>query len=68
MIVGTVVGVAQTSLKRMLAYSSVAHGGYILAGLVAGNDHRQGRHPLLSRGVCADQPRRVRHHRAARHA
>jgi NADH-quinone oxidoreductase subunit N len=38
MIVGTVVGVAQTSLKRMLAYSSIAHGGYILAGIVAGND------------------------------
>ena len=38
MILGTVVGVAQTSLKRMLAYSSVAHGGYLLAGLVAGND------------------------------
>ena len=38
MIVGTVVGVAQTSLKRMLAYSSIAHGGYILAGLIAGND------------------------------
>jgi NADH-quinone oxidoreductase subunit N len=38
MIVGTVVGVAQTSLKRMLAYSSIAHGGYILAALVAGSD------------------------------
>ena len=38
MILGTVVGVAQTSLKRMLAYSSIAHGGYLLAGLVAGND------------------------------
>ncbi|MGE3492026.1 MAG: NADH-quinone oxidoreductase subunit N [Vicinamibacterales bacterium] len=38
MVLGTVVGVAQTSLKRMLAYSSIAHGGYILAGLVAGND------------------------------
>ena len=36
MIVGTVVGVAQTSLKRMLAYSSIAHGGYILTALVAG--------------------------------
>ena len=32
MIVGTVVGVAQTSLKRMLAYSSIAHGGYLLVG------------------------------------
>jgi NADH-quinone oxidoreductase subunit N len=38
MVVGTVVGVAQTSLKRMLAYSSIAHGGYILAAIVAGND------------------------------
>ena len=38
MIVGTVVGVAQTSLKRMLAYSSIAHGGYLLLGIIAGND------------------------------
>ncbi len=38
MVVGTVVGVAQTSVKRMLAYSSIAHGGYLLVGLVAGND------------------------------
>jgi NADH-quinone oxidoreductase subunit N len=38
MIVGAVIGVAQTSLKRMLAYSSIAHGGYLLVGLVAGND------------------------------
>jgi NADH-quinone oxidoreductase subunit N len=38
MIVGTVLGVAQTSVKRMLAYSSIAHGGYLLVGLVAGND------------------------------
>lgn len=38
LVVGTVVGVAQTSLKRMLAYSSIAHGGYILAALVAGNE------------------------------
>src|SRR5437764_9608237 len=30
MIVGTVVGVAQTNVKRMLAYSSIAHGGYLL--------------------------------------
>lgn len=36
MVVGTVVGVAQTSLKRMLAYSSIAHAGYMLTALVAG--------------------------------
>ena len=42
MIVGTVVGVAQTSVKRMLAYSSIAHGGYLLVALVAGNDLGKG--------------------------
>ena len=38
MIVGTVVGVAQLNVKRMLAYSSIAHGGYILLALLASND------------------------------
>jgi NADH-quinone oxidoreductase subunit N len=38
MILGTVVGVAQSNLKRMLAYSSIAHGGYLLVGLVAANN------------------------------
>jgi NADH-quinone oxidoreductase subunit N len=37
MILGTVVGVAQVNVKRMLAYSSIAHGGYLLIGLVAAN-------------------------------
>ena len=37
MILGTVVGVAQNSVKRMLAYSSIAHAGYLLVGLVAVN-------------------------------
>jgi NADH-quinone oxidoreductase subunit N len=35
MILGTVVGVVQTNIKRMLAYSSIAHAGYLLLGLVA---------------------------------
>ncbi len=38
MITGAVVGVAQTSVKRMLAYSSIAHGGYLLVALVSAND------------------------------
>ena len=37
MVLGTVVGVAQRNVKRMLAYSSIAHGGYLLVGLVAAN-------------------------------
>ncbi|MCU0250151.1 MAG: NADH-quinone oxidoreductase subunit N [Vicinamibacterales bacterium] len=38
MILGSVVGVAQTNLKRMLAYSSIAHGGYLLVALAAGGE------------------------------
>ena len=47
MIVGTVVGVAQTNVKRMLAYSSIAHGGYLLVALLVGERRRQGRDALL---------------------
>jgi NADH-quinone oxidoreductase subunit N len=38
MIVGTFVGVSQSSVKRMLAYSSIAHGGYLLLALLSGNE------------------------------
>jgi NADH-quinone oxidoreductase subunit N len=37
MILGNIVAIAQTNVKRMLAYSSVAHAGYMLTGLAAGN-------------------------------
>ena len=36
MTVGNVVAIAQLNLKRMLAYSSIAHVGYMLVGLAAG--------------------------------
>jgi NADH-quinone oxidoreductase subunit N len=36
MIVGNLMAVIQDNVKRMLAYSSVAHAGYLLLGLVAG--------------------------------
>lgn len=35
MILGNVVALAQTSLKRMLAYSSISHAGYALIGVVS---------------------------------
>jgi NADH-quinone oxidoreductase subunit N len=38
MIVGNVVALRQRSLKRMLAYSSVAHAGYLLAALWPGTE------------------------------
>lgn len=37
MSVGNITALAQTNLKRMLAYSSIAHAGYILIGVVACN-------------------------------
>ncbi|UCH79618.1 MAG: NADH-quinone oxidoreductase subunit N [Nitrospiraceae bacterium] len=36
MAVGSIIALAQTNIKRMLAYSSVAHAGYILLGIIAG--------------------------------
>ncbi|PWB77199.1 MAG: NADH-quinone oxidoreductase subunit N [Candidatus Methylomirabilota bacterium] len=38
MTVGNVVAIAQSNIKRMLAYSSIAHIGYLLIGLVAGHE------------------------------
>jgi NADH-quinone oxidoreductase subunit N len=35
MAVGSVVALTQTDVKRMLAYSSIAHAGFVLVGLVA---------------------------------
>jgi NADH-quinone oxidoreductase subunit N len=35
MTVGNIVALVQTNVKRMLAYSSIAHTGYIMAGLAA---------------------------------
>lgn len=38
MTVGNVTAVVQTSFKRMLAYSSIAHAGYLLIGIVVGGE------------------------------
>ncbi len=36
MILGNVLALSQANVKRMLAYSSIAHAGYVLVGLAAG--------------------------------
>ena len=46
MIVGNVVALTQTNLKRMLAYSSIAHTGYLLVGMVAGGHSESGFTPV----------------------
>jgi NADH-quinone oxidoreductase subunit N len=39
MTVGNLAALTQTNTKRMLAYSSIAHAGYLLIGVVAGTTH-----------------------------
>jgi NADH-quinone oxidoreductase subunit N len=36
--VGNIVAIAQSNLKRMLAYSTISHVGFILLGILAGNN------------------------------
>ena len=38
MTIGNVTAIRQQNIKRMLAYSSVAHAGYLLVGMVAGGE------------------------------
>jgi NAD(P)H-quinone oxidoreductase subunit 2 len=38
LILGNVVALAQTSMKRMLAYSSIAQAGFVMIGLIIGTD------------------------------
>ena len=37
MTVGNIAALTQSNSKRMLAYSSIAHAGYLLMGIVAGS-------------------------------
>jgi NADH-quinone oxidoreductase subunit N len=37
MLFGSIVAISQSNIKRMLAYSSIAHAGYMIIGLAAGN-------------------------------
>ncbi len=38
LILGNAVAIAQTSMKRLLAYSSIAQAGFIMIGIIAGTD------------------------------
>ena len=42
MTVGNVVALVQTNIKRMLAYSSIAHAGYVIVGMAAGGGRDSG--------------------------
>jgi len=49
MTVGNILALKQTSVKRMLAYSSIAHSGYMLVGVLAG----PGNGSIWSSGIVA---------------
>nr|WP_084195630.1 NADH-quinone oxidoreductase subunit NuoN [Streptosporangium amethystogenes] len=46
MIVGAILAITQTEIKRMLAYSSIAHAGFLLTGVVAIGAAEQNRQAL----------------------
>ncbi|MFN8361510.1 MAG: NADH-quinone oxidoreductase subunit N [Candidatus Kapaibacterium sp.] len=50
MLVGNISALAQTNIKRMLAYSSVAHAGYLMMGLVA-ESVNDGHSMISTRGI-----------------
>ena len=47
MVIGNFTALTQTNLKRMLAYSSISHTGYLLVGMIAGSQSEQGYAPLV---------------------
>ena len=47
MLGGNIVALTQTNLKRMLAYSSIAHTGYLLIGIIAGGTTELGYAPVV---------------------
>jgi NADH-quinone oxidoreductase subunit N len=51
-VIGNLIAIAQTNLKRMLAYSTVSHVGFLLMGLAGGGERR-----LRRRAVLRDQLR-----------
>lgn len=42
MVVANLIALVQPNVKRMLAYSSIAHGGYLIVGVVAANEMASG--------------------------
>ena len=61
MLVGAVLAVTQTDIKRLLAYSSIANAGYLLVGVLALQQGRPVQHDVLPGRVRLLGARRVRH-------
>ena len=50
LVIGSVLAVVQTDVKRMLAYSAISHAGFILVGIEAAG-HRAGEYAALGNGI-----------------
>ena len=62
-LLGNLVALAQSNVRRLLAYSAVAHAGYTLLGLVAGGPGRIFGNTFLHYCLCHHAPRCVRRRR-----
>ena len=62
MALGTIAAISQKDVKRMLAYSAVAHTGFILTGVIAGNPRGVG-HAVLPGGLRVQHGGRLRRRR-----
>jgi NADH-quinone oxidoreductase subunit N len=58
--VGNVIAIAQTSLKRMFAYSTIAHVGFLFMGILAGHRDRLRLGDVLHHRLRADRGWRLR--------
>ena len=68
MTIGNFAALTQSNIKRLLAYSSIAHAGYVLVAVTSQSEHRnRGRH-VLPGGVRHDERRRIRGGDASRRA
>ncbi len=63
MTVGNLAALTQTNLKRMLAYSSIAHAGYLLIGVVAGTPRGVAAMLIYLLDLRVHAARRLRRHR-----
>ena len=64
--VGNIAALAQRNVKRLLAYSSVSHAGFMLIAIAAANETRRAGARLLPDPLLRDVARRLRRGRGAR--
>ena len=60
MVAGNLLALRQDNVKRILAYSSIAHLGYLLVAFLASGERAGGGRRLLPRRVLRDHARRLR--------